>query len=487
MTHNAEAGYGQKNVSGRSISARTSSKMTSIAHNNRTPEDDFGDNIDRLKTNDNVILISDDLEDVYHELFHESVLNYNAKQKREDRKKSEEKGGYLKEVKEQWNKSKTGTVDPQREFIVQFGRKQDEPFPEELSNTMFKEYLDDFQERYTDLRVYNAVIHNDEATPHMHVNFVPVADGYTRGLEKRPSFSRVLKKHDVSFTEFFEEEKDKLAEIMKEHTGEERKEVGSHKYLKPAQYREMMSEANEKRREAVTRNVASFTRREELDNRESILNDKDVDLKRKAQNIKYVINDVQQREKGVSIKEKTLNERESALQVRENKLLERENNVSDKAERLNEQQNTLNVQKTAIDAREAEIKVKDRKADDKLSEASEKDKNADEKLKQAKEYKDDGIFKLAENEKRLAEIRKESEELRKLKESFKQFGDKIYDLVDKIRKGEIGKRGAKRVTNELKTPLDTQENLDHNNQILDEFNDGFLELVKRTEGQEMQQ
>ena len=475
---NAQAGYGQKNVKGRSVSARTSSKMTSIAHNNRTPEDDFGKNIDASRTQSNVLLISDDLEDVYHELFHESVLKYNAKQKREDRKKNEERGGYLKEVKEQRNKSKKGTVDPQREYIVQFGRKQDEPFPEELSNTMFKEYLDDFQERYPDLRVYNAVIHNDEATPHMHINFVPVAEGYKTGLEKRPSFSKVLDKYDITFKEFFEEEKEKLAEIMKEHTDEDRIKVGSHKYVAPAQYREMMEEADSKRREAMARDIESGVRKSELDNREALLDDRDKALNDAFQTVLEADNNVQQRAQKAETRENALKERENALNEREGDVTERESGVIENARRLKEQQEDVKRQKMAVEAKAQEVEEKDQGADEKLSEAqnkldtaTEKDEQASKKLEEAEKLNEDAIFKLVETEKRLAEIQRENKERNAILNKFERFGDKVWVMIEAVRNGEIGEHNAKRAMEDLKTPFDNQENLDHNLLVMDNLDD----------------
>lgn len=264
MVVKGQAGYGQVNVGERSISARTSSKATSISHNNRTVEDEaklknIDKHVDFSRTDKNVLLVADDIKDVYEELFHESVVKYNNKQKRKDRKLDEKKGGYLNKI---LSEKKNGALDEQREFIVQFGTKDDEPINVDVSNRMFKEYYEGFVERYPDLRVYNAVIHNDESTPHMHINFVPVAEGYKTGMDKRPSFSKVLKAHNIEFKEFFENERDLLANILKEHTGENRRLVGTHDYLKPHQYREAMQEVNEKRAkvtkaESVVRNTAN--------------------------------------------------------------------------------------------------------------------------------------------------------------------------------------------------------------------------------------
>src|SRR5699024_1678380 len=81
----------------------------------------------------------------------------------------------------------------------------------------------------------NAVIHNDEASPHMHLNFVPVADGYKRGLEKQVAFDRAIKQQDSTlnktrpFQDWRENEVNLLAEKLQER-GIERKFVGKNEY-----------------------------------------------------------------------------------------------------------------------------------------------------------------------------------------------------------------------------------------------------------------
>ncbi len=54
------------------------------------------------------------------------------------------------------------------------------------------EYMRAFQERNPHLRVFNAVLHMDEATPHIHIDFVPVATEQTRGLQTRVSMKQAL-------------------------------------------------------------------------------------------------------------------------------------------------------------------------------------------------------------------------------------------------------------------------------------------------------
>ena len=53
------------------------------------------------------------------------------------------------------------------------------------------EYMQDFQRRNTTLRVFSAYLHMDEATPHLHIDFIPYTTGSKRGLETRVSLKRL--------------------------------------------------------------------------------------------------------------------------------------------------------------------------------------------------------------------------------------------------------------------------------------------------------
>jgi hypothetical protein len=47
------------------------------------------------------------------------------------------------------------------------------------------EYMNGFYERNPNFHVFNAVLHVDEATPHLHINYIPVGH-YKRGLDTQP-------------------------------------------------------------------------------------------------------------------------------------------------------------------------------------------------------------------------------------------------------------------------------------------------------------
>lgn len=100
------------------------------------------------------------------------------------------------------------------------------------ANTILKKSLKDFQKRNKNFVVYNAVVHNDEATPHLHFNCIPIANGYKRGLETRVSINKALdnegykiSKEDnrKQFTDFQHTEANAIAQTMYAETGISRK------------------------------------------------------------------------------------------------------------------------------------------------------------------------------------------------------------------------------------------------------------------------
>jgi len=62
----------------------------------------------------------------------------------------------------------------------------------EIAKTLLDEYMREFEKRNPNLKVFNAVMHLDEATPHLHINFVPVCYGQKQGLSTRVSMKRAI-------------------------------------------------------------------------------------------------------------------------------------------------------------------------------------------------------------------------------------------------------------------------------------------------------
>ena len=207
---------------------RTISAMTgkgSVTHNSRAFSTE---NVDRERTHLNIDYCNEPIKKVYHEMFDEALKQYNDKQKRKDRKISD----YYKHI-ESGKQEKLF-----HEIIFQIGNKDDMSATgehAELARTVLDEYYRGFQERNPYLRVFSAHLHMDEATPHIHIDFVPYTTGSNRGLETRVSLKQALLymgfkgegKSDNELNRWILSEKKVLAEIMERH-GIEWEQKGTH-------------------------------------------------------------------------------------------------------------------------------------------------------------------------------------------------------------------------------------------------------------------
>lgn len=144
------------------------------------------DNIDVSKSSENIILVDKDIKQAYQEIFGEALEQYNAKQKRADRKIED----YCDHIKKSKNGEKLFYED-----VVQWGSKEDFQKPEtrERAKEALVQYVKGFEERNPNLKLVGAYIHMDEASPHLHLDYIPVAQGYTRGLETRNSLNKAMK------------------------------------------------------------------------------------------------------------------------------------------------------------------------------------------------------------------------------------------------------------------------------------------------------
>ena len=187
----------------------------SIRHNNRSFS---AANIDRSRTEQNVTYCNDDLKQVYHEIFDEALAAYNAKKKKTRDKITD----YYEHIR-QGKQEKLF-----HEAIFQIGNLEDcgcgSPGGERAAAAL-KEFAESFQERNPHLRVFNMVLHMDEATPHLHVDFIPVATEQSRGLSTRGSMKQALKQQgfvslgrkQTEWNAWMEREKAALTEIAQAH------------------------------------------------------------------------------------------------------------------------------------------------------------------------------------------------------------------------------------------------------------------------------
>lgn len=163
----------------------------SLSHNNR---EFTAKNIDPSRTADNIVFVQQELGEAYHQLFDEAVEKYNARQKRKDRKI----GDYFEHLfNRPPGKSFIVNANKQKcfyEHLVYIGTKKDSGIgtPDaEITKECLREYMEGFQGRNPNLYVFNAVMHLDESTPHLHIDYIPVGH-FKNGLEVRNAKNKAL-------------------------------------------------------------------------------------------------------------------------------------------------------------------------------------------------------------------------------------------------------------------------------------------------------
>ena len=207
---------------------RTISFMTgkgSVNHNSRKFH---ARNTDPKRSHWNVEYCNQDIREVYHELFDEALERYNSKQTRKDRK-----------IEDYYEKICSGKQEkPFHEIILQIGDKDNMGATTkegQMAARILDEYMQDFQRRNPTLRVFSAHLHMDEATPHLHVDFVPYTTGSKRGLDTRVSLKQALSalgfkggtRMETELNQWVAAEKQQLASIMLDH-GIEWEQKGTH-------------------------------------------------------------------------------------------------------------------------------------------------------------------------------------------------------------------------------------------------------------------
>ena len=217
---------------------RTISAMVgqgSVNHNSRKFH---AKNTDPERSHLNVTYCQENIKTVYHELFDEALERYNAKQTRADRR-----------IEDYYEKIRSGKQEkPFHEIILQVGNRDDMSADSEegqLAAAVLDEYMKGFQERNPQLRVFSAHLHMDEATPHLHIDFVPFTTGSKRGLDTRVSLKQALAaqgfkggtRGDTEWSQWVRSEKERLSLVMERH-GIEWEDKGTHdKHLSVLDYK----------------------------------------------------------------------------------------------------------------------------------------------------------------------------------------------------------------------------------------------------------
>lgn len=306
-----------------------------LRHNNRefVPR-----NADRNRIKDNIILKKESLQSAYNHCFGDSMREYNDNQKRKDRRINDYFEHLFRmpadatdDIVQSKDKAKSFYED-----VVQIGDIYDtgiinNPEAAEKAKNALIEYAEGFSKRNKQFYVFNAVIHMDESTPHLHIDYIPMAYGYSRGMFVQNGYDKALAqmgyksdRESAGFQKWREHERDVFREICTRYglnPKSKEEECGRGHTYTPEEYKKLMREAEETK--ANLENEYAQKQRE-IEEREAAVNRKIDKVKEKMKEceefaIKHNrrLDKLKEREAALADKENELNERKEALDLRE--------------------------------------------------------------------------------------------------------------------------------------------------------------------------
>lgn len=386
----------------------------SLGHNTRAF---IASNVDADRTKDNITLVNENLKQVYHKLYDDSLKKYNAKQKR--------KGRQIKDYYEKISRSKQEKLF--YEVIVQIGNRDDTGVGSEAADIAVKvltDYVELFISRNPQLYVFGAYIHMDEETPHVHIDFVPFSTDNKRGLETKNSLKGALAsrgfesegKGNTEWQQWSEAEKEDIAIIMEKY-GISWKKLDTHKpHLSVLDYKKQERSREVKELEQELEDIGVVIElkeeREARLNRE--INKQELQLKKNHEEAEKTLSIIDY------LKEKALDEGKE--QEKRNKYLiadnqELEDVITDKKEQLADLQAALARAHTVFD-----------KADEELNRAREELAEV-RKLRSELIAQVDGDYYLKEE---VIRLRYENQNLKEENEGLREKLEKAYEFMKKF-------------------------------------------------------
>lgn len=186
-----------------------------IEHNNR---EFIANNVDGERVADNIIYTRRDIREMYNELFGQALAEYNARQTQQSRRIPD----YYEHLK------KSSRNKPYCEIVVQFGDIESCGLKSgkwETAKLMLDDYMKGFEKRNPNLKVFNAVMHLDEATPHLHIDFIPITHKVKSGLSVKVSMKGALREQGFTsanklqneWAAWEEQERDIMIDILRKH------------------------------------------------------------------------------------------------------------------------------------------------------------------------------------------------------------------------------------------------------------------------------
>lgn len=148
------------------------------------------ENVDPSRTHLNVIVVDETIEDFYDRVFGGAVEAYNAQQEGKNRPERAI-GNYLEKIRGGKQEK------PAYECVIQIGNRGTNTATDEacrdVSEAVYLDFVGWWRRNLPQFKIHQCVVHMDEATPHLHVAYVPVSEGNRRGLETKNSLRGAMK------------------------------------------------------------------------------------------------------------------------------------------------------------------------------------------------------------------------------------------------------------------------------------------------------
>lgn len=398
----------------------------SLTHNNRTFT---AKNVDRSRTSQNVVLVQIPLADAYSKLFDSAVERYNSKQSRKCRCIKPDYFTHLFNHKicdytlTANNKQKSFYED-----LIQVGDMHDTGCgtPDaETAKQCLTEYYEHYIKNNPNFFVFNAVIHMDEATPHLHIDYIPIGH-YEKGLDTRNAMAQALSEMGYkgvnAAVKWREHEREVFTEICKSHGFEIAVPNKSRGYnFKCEEYREIQEEKKRLTEELQPLREMNLAAESEtvkgskipLSNKIAVSSDEMALLKQQKKAAAVQALDNQRERDNIECYKQSLDKREAEISEKE------EQSLKEQTDRTND----LNV-------RERFIFEKEIKLSELIGEAHQKKYDAEQLLQRA-----ESDFKRAQQERDFQrDLNKKYSALSD--ELFKERSDNVknQNLLSRIRK-----------------------------------------------------
>ena len=182
-----------------SASLSISKGKGSIRHNTREFK---AKNNDGERSSLNVAVVNEPIKLAYNKLFREALEKYNDKQKRNDRKIPD----YYQHIRHSRQEK------PFYEIIVQVGNRYNSKEINSSAEKILVEFVEKCQQKYSNVYIFGAYVHLDEDTPHLHLDYIPVAYNQKRGLETRNSHNLAMK--SMGFNDYRDFRQDMMNELV---------------------------------------------------------------------------------------------------------------------------------------------------------------------------------------------------------------------------------------------------------------------------------